>query len=161
MTKELMTTGRSEGAVAPFEALHRAMDRLFDNFSEGWGLSPSRFFEPTGLADITPRVDVAETEKDIVVKADLPGMEEKDIGVELTGDTLTIKGEKKSESEEKGKQFYRMERSHGMFQRTLALPSEVDPAKVEATFKKGVLTVTLAKSASARNNVKKIEVKSS
>lgn len=161
MTKELMTQGQTGGSAVPFEALHRAMDRLFDDFTAGWGVSPARFFEPRGWSDLTPRVDVSETEKEVVVKADLPGMDEKDIGVELTGDTLTLKGEKKSESEEKGKHFYRMERSTGTFQRTLALPAEVDPAKVEATFKKGVLTVTLAKTTEAQEKVKKIEVKGS
>lgn len=149
----------ASGVWSPFEALHREMDRLFDDVTRGWGLTPLRFPEPRRWTDLTPRVDVAETEKEITVTAELPGLEEKDIEVTLEGDTLSLKGEKKAETEEKGKNFHRMERSYGTFQRMIPLPVDVDPAKVQAAFKKGILTVTLAKIPAAQTRTKKIEVK--
>jgi HSP20 family protein len=143
---------------SPFEGLHRQMDRLFDDFTRGWGLAPVRT-TGRGWADLTPRVDVAETDKDIRVTAELPGMDEKDIEVNLTGDVLVLKGEKKAEVEEKDKNFHRVERTFGAFERAIGLPVEVDPAKVEARFRKGVLTVTLAKTPAAQSHARKIEVK--
>jgi HSP20 family protein len=153
--KEITPTG----VWSPAAALHREMDRLFDDFTRGWGLAPSRFFEPRRWSELTPRVDVAETDKEIKVTAELPGMEEKDIRVTLAGGLLTLQGEKKAEAEEKGKNFHRLERTFGSFERAVELPAEVDPAKVEAAFKKGVLTVTLAKTPAARSASRKIEVK--
>lgn len=144
---------------SPFEGLPRPLDRLFDDVTRGWGLAPFRA-AARGWADLSPRVDVAETEKEIKVTAELPGMDEKDIEVKLTGDVLTLKGEKRAESEEKGKSFHRVERSYGAFERAFVLPAEVDPAKVEASFKKGVLTVTLAKTPAAQAHARRIEVKS-
>lgn len=162
--KEMVPSGRGKevaarGAWSPFEALHREMDRLFDDVTRGWGLTPLRFQEPARWTELTPRVDVAETENEIKVTAELPGMEEKDIELTLAGDALTLKGEKKAESEEKGKNYHRVERSFGSFQRVIPLPAEVDPAKAQAAFKKGVLTVTLAKTPAAKAQSKRIEVK--
>ena len=92
-----------------------------------------------------PVVDEAETDNEIVVRAELPGVDEKDISVTLTGNTLTIKGQKKEEKEEKGKQFHRMESYVGSFERSLTLPVSVDPEKIKAECKKGVLEVHLPK----------------
>jgi HSP20 family protein len=91
------------------------MDRLFDDLGRGWGLAPFRFLEPKTFTDLMPRMDIVETDKEIKVTAELPGMDEKDVDVSLEGDQLTLKGEKKAESEEKGKSFHRVERSYGTF----------------------------------------------
>ncbi len=144
----------------PYASFQREMNRLFDNFFSGFGLSSWAPFERGVTQTFTPKVDVSETEKEIRISAELPGMEEKDVDVSLTRDALTIKGEKKSETEDKGKDYYRVERSYGSFTRTIPLPVEVDADKVEATFKKGVLDITLPKTAKAIEETKKVPVKS-
>ncbi len=106
-----------------------------------------------------PAVDVTETDKAYEIAAELPGMDEKNIEVKLADGTLTIKGEKQEEKEEKKKDYYLQERSFGSFQRTFQVPDGVDTDKIEATFKKGVLTVTLPKTAEAQKAEKKIAVK--
>lgn len=145
------------GAWSPFGVFSREVDRLFDDVGRGWTLAPFRVFEPRTTGELAPRLDVSETEKEIKVTAELPGMDEKDVNVTLEGDVLTLTGEKKAEAEEKGKNFHRVERTYGSFHRVVRLPSEVDATKVTAGFKKGVLTVTLAKSPAAQT--RKIEVK--
>jgi HSP20 family protein len=134
------------------------MNRLFDQFFGGWGLAPFREF-PEQWDAFSPRVDVVEGDKEVTVSAELPGMDEKEIDVSLSHGVLTISGEKREEKEDKGKNYYRMERSYGSFQRSVPLPSEVDEDKAEATFKKGVLTITLPKAAAARAS-KRISIKS-
>lgn len=140
---------------SPFALLRREMDSLFDNFFRGFDLEP---FE-SRMGAFSPKVDVTENDKEIKISAELPGMDEKDIDVSLQKDMLTIKGEKKEEKEDKGKDYYRMERSYGSFSRTIPLPVEVETDKVEAKFKKGVLNITLPKSAKAVAETKKIAVK--
>jgi HSP20 family protein len=142
----------------PFGSFQREMNRLFDNFFGGFSLSPWTPLERGVTQAFTPRVDLSETNKEIRVSAELPGMEEKDIDVSLTRDTLTIEGEKKEEKEEKDKDYYRMERSYGSFTRSIPLPVEVDTDKVQATFKKGVLEITLPKTAKAIAETKKVAV---
>ena len=105
-----------------------------------------------------PDVDVVETENDIQVKADLPGMDEKDIHVSLAQNILTIKGEKKEVKEDKGKNYHQVERHWGSFYRSLSVPSSVDTTKADASFKKGVLTITLPKTADAKKEQKEIPV---
>jgi HSP20 family protein len=162
--KKLLPVRRRE-EDDPFTRLHREMNRMFDDFSRGFGLTSNFWRSPFDMLEggtagaWTPTVDVAETDKEIKVTAELPGMDEKDVNVELSDGMLTISGEKKSEREEKAKNVYRRERSYGSFHRSLSLPAEVEKDKVEATFKKGVLTVTLPKSASAISHIKKIDVK--
>jgi HSP20 family protein len=150
----------------PFTQLHQQMNRLFDDFSQDFGLpslwrSPFDIFKGNGgaLGNWNPSVDVSETDKEIKVTAELPGMDEKDVNVELTDDALNISGEKKTEKEEKDKNYYRSERSYGSFHRTIPLPVEVDKDKVQAAFKKGILTVNLPKTVSAQANTKRIAVK--
>lgn len=142
----------------PFAAFQREMNRLFENFFGGSDL-PSWSPLERRVSTFTPRIDVSETDKEIRISAELPGMDEKDIDVSLTRDSLTIRGEKKEEKEEKGKDFFRMERSYGSFTRSVPLPVEVDTDKAAATFKKGVLTVTLPKSTKAIQETKKVSVK--
>jgi HSP20 family protein len=120
--------------------LRREMDRLFEDF---FGLRPAwgRAWE----MEWAPAVDVAETADQVVVKAEVPGIDPKEINISLVGDVLTIKGEKKSEREEKKESYHLVERSYGSFSRSLTLPAAVDADKIEAKYEKGVLTVTCPK----------------
>lgn len=140
-----------------FSSLHREIDRVFEGFSkpEHW---PFPAFTKEGK--LSPRVNVSESNGEIEVTAELPGVEEKQIDVSLADDMLTIKAEKKSETERKDKDYHLIERSYGSFERSLRLPCEVVADKVDATFKNGVLTVVLAKSPEAKSKVRKIAVKS-
>jgi len=128
------------------------MDRLFDRFLEGW---PSRLW-PEGT-EWAPSVDVSETAKEVIVTAELPGMDPKDIDVAVNRDVLTLRGERKKEAERKGENFHRMERTFGAFTRSIRLAAEVEGNKVDAAYKDGVLKITLPKTKEA--SVKKIEVK--
>jgi len=142
-----------------FNSFYREMNELMDRFFRGWDIEPFAGFE-TVSSDFVPRVDVSEDDKEIRVTAELPGMDERDVEVVLSKDALTISGEKKEQSEDKGRNYYRMERRYGSFHRVVPLTAEVDENKVEASFKNGVLTVRLPKTAEAQSGRKKIEVKS-
>lgn len=151
---------------APYENLRREVDRLFDDFHPfSWRL-PSAFF----AADLprlpsaawrqpAPAMDVTEKEDSYEVTAELPGLEEKDVEIKLTNDTLTIKGEKKQEKEESGKDYYLSERRYGFFQRSVLLPDGIDTDKIEASFAKGILTVKLPKTPEAKSAEKVIPIK--
>lgn len=143
------------GGVDPFRSLHRQMDRLFEDFSRE--LHWPRLEDATGMT--MPLVDVAETDDGLTVTAELPGMEEKDIEVDLTNNILTVKGEKKSETEEKKADFHFRERSYGSFSRSIPLPFEVNPDAVEAGFAKGVLTITLPRPPESKRTTRRIKVK--
>lgn len=143
---------------SPMYAFQQRMNDLFDDFFRGFPLAqPGELEEHIGA--FTPSIDVKEDEKAIIVKAELPGMEEKDVELLLSDDVLTIRGEKKAEKEDKGKNYYHLERSYGAFHRVIPLPAEVDSQKVEATFKNGVLSVVLPKTAKAKAAGKKIAIK--
>ncbi|MBX9692306.1 MAG: Hsp20/alpha crystallin family protein [Cyanobacteria bacterium] len=103
---------------------------------------------------------MSETDKELLIKVELPGMTEKDLDISITGDLLTISGEKKQEKEETEKGWYRMERQYGSFSRSIPLPYEIDRDKAEALYKHGVLTVKLPKSAAQQKSAKSIAVKS-
>lgn len=133
-------------------SFRREMDRLFDRFLEGW---PFRF--QAGEKVWKPALDVSETAKEVVVKAELPGVDPKDIDLSVRGDILKVAGHRKQEKEEKGENFHRVERTYGSFSRSIQLPAEVDSGKVNATCKDGVLKITLPKTKVAAT--KKIEVK--
>jgi len=109
--------------------------------------------------EAAPAIDIAESEKTYEITAELPGMDEKNIEVKVTNGNLTIKGEKQEEKEEKKKDYYLHERHFGSFERSFDVPEGVDADKIEANFKKGVLTVTLPKKPEAQKPAKKIEVK--
>lgn len=149
---------RAEEALPAF---HRAFDDFFDQFFRGFDLTPFQAFGD-GWATAAPALDMEETDKEYKVSAELPGWDEKDIDVTLSGDTLTIKGEKKEESEEgkEGSEGYRYQSRYGSFHRSVRLPAEVDRDKVEAACERGVLTVTLPKTEEAQKQTRKIEVKS-
>ncbi|MGD0706829.1 MAG: Hsp20/alpha crystallin family protein [Anaerolineaceae bacterium] len=140
----------------PIFSLQRQMNRLFDDFfTNPFGLSTFGEFENRFF----PRVDLLETDKEITVTADIPGMDEKDIDVSVANGVLAISGEKSSEKMDKSGTYHRMERSYGSFRRDIALPDDVEADKAEAVFSKGVLTITLPKPENAVNRTKKISVK--
>ncbi len=143
----------------PLFSLQREVNRLFDDFFRGFDLRPLRTAEER-WGGFSPKMDLEETEKEYRITAELPGMEEKDVEVLLAGNSITLKGEKKEEKEEKGKSFYHVERSYGTFQRTVPLPDGIDLKKVDADFKNGVLTVKLPKTSEAKTKGKKVPVKS-
>lgn len=124
--------------------LRRQMDRLFDSF-----MAPEPFFDGEPLlrlhGDWRPVVDLAETDGEIVVKAELPGMNEEDVSVTISGDHLVIKGKREAEEETKDKQFHRIERSYGTFERTLPVPVSVDQRGISAEYSKGILEIHLPK----------------
>jgi HSP20 family protein len=155
MVRSLMPFGRTDLARAddPFVVLQRQMTRLFEdafNLPARGGAAP---------ALLAPSIDVKETDKAIEVEAELPGVDEKDVQVTLENDVLTIKGEKKAEKEETKKGYYMSERSYGSFFRSLEMPIGIDVDKVNASFTKGVLKVTLPKPVGAQAKSKKIEIK--
>jgi len=141
----------------PFYSLQREMNRLFDNFFQGYDVEPFRLMEER-FAGFTPTIDVREDDDAFTVKAEIPGINEKDIEVQVTDDTITITGEKKEEQEAKDKDYYCMERSYGSFRRTIRLPKGIECEKVEASFKNGVLTITLPKTEEAQAKAKKIPI---
>jgi HSP20 family protein len=158
--KNLIPFGRKNIAVSRevdnlFLLMQREMNRLFDTFSGTWGLGSF----PTLDESFSPRMDMAEDSKAFTVTAEMPGMSEKDIDVAISGDTLTIRGEKKEEKENQGRNYYYSERSYGTFSRTIPLPIQVDVDRVTANFNKGVLTIALPKTAESADAMKKIAVK--
>lgn len=148
-----------------FQSFRNEMDRLFDRFSGNFGFPSLRRmfdvepwrFEAMGITN--PAIDVSEDDKAYKISAELPGLDEKDIDVTVTGDALVLRGEKRHEKEEKEKNYYLSERSYGAFQRAFALPEGIDRNKIDAQFSKGVLTITLPKTAEAQKQAKKITVK--
>jgi HSP20 family protein len=138
-----------------FGTLHREIDRLFDDFTRG-GLG---LLGAQGQANLMPSIDVAETDKQIEIAVELPGLERKDVDISLEDDVLTIRGEKKTETKEqdKDKNYHVTERSYGAFYRVIQLPPGVNPKTIQATMSKGVLKIAIPKPAGAQPT--KIEVK--
>ena len=138
----------------------RDMDRMLEDFfgrrTRPWW--PERWFRTDEMELRPPTVDVFEEKDDIVVKAELPGIEKDNIDVNLTDRTLTIKGEKKKEEDIKEENYYRAERSYGSFLRTLELPNEVRAEKVKATFNNGILEVRMPKTEEAKAKEVKVKV---
>jgi len=159
-------TGKGKGGYLPsrygdqFSAFRTEMDRLFDSFLTGVpALASLRQSFPAAQA-LTPAWDVKETEKELVVKAELPGIDEKDIQLTLHDGVLSLRGEKKLERSDTHENYHLMERSYGSFQRSIRLPETVNENEVEARFDKGVLTITLPKRPETVKEQKKIEIKS-
>jgi HSP20 family protein len=145
-----------DGDRDPFLSLHREVNRLFDDVRRSFD---SRFaaLDPISSLRAWPNVEISETDKEIKVTAEIPGLEEKDIDVLLNEGVLTLKGEKRSETEDKEKQF--SERFYGRFERRIPLGLEVEEDKIDARFKNGVLSIVLPKSAKAQSQVKRIAIK--
>lgn len=164
---------RWEDEERPFESffremdtLHKEMDRLFEDFWKGSGrhsmmTTPwhSMLGAPWSQGELMPRVDETEDDKAFHVRVELPGMDKEDVDITLSNGMLMIRGEKKREDEEKGKDFYRKERSFGVFRRTLPIPVDVDEKAIEASFDKGVLSIELPKSEEARKKITHIDIK--
>ncbi|WP_027145654.1 Hsp20/alpha crystallin family protein [Mesorhizobium sp. WSM3626] len=146
-----------DGERDPFLSLHREVNRLFDDVFRGFGTGMPPFGR-TAFGRNWPSVEISDSEKQIKVTAEVPGLEEKDIEVLLEDGVLTLKGEKQSETEDKDRQF--SERYYGRFERRIPLGYEVRGDQVEARFKNGVLTVALPKTEKAQSQVKRIEIKS-
>jgi len=141
------------GLAAPVAQMRNEMDRLFERFLGG---SP---FDWAGSMEAgLPALDVSETDDQVVVRAELPGIDPKELDVSVTGDLLTVSGEKKSQTEQKRENFYLSERRFGSFQRSVRLPSHVDREAVSANYANGVLTIKLKKQESAKAKKVKINV---
>lgn len=168
MAHEPRRTGESTPATResgnPMMDLRRQMDQLFDDFAGTFGLPAFGFGFPaagqpqSALADV--RVEVSETEDSYEITAEVPGMAEDDIDIDLSSDILTIKGEKKAESGDTGKNYHVSERTYGQFKRSFRLPDTVDRDRIDATFDRGVLKVHLPKRTEAQAQTRKINVKS-
>jgi HSP20 family protein len=138
----------------PFVSFRREMDRMLDSFFDGFGQRPV-----ADWAGLTPALDVQESDKELIVTAEVPGVSEKDVDLTLSGDLLTIKGEKKAENEDKNGNLSYVERRYGAFSRSLRLPFEVKDENIDATYDQGVLTIRIPKPAETQAAVRKIEVK--
>lgn len=169
-TKVPVTTSKQSNDPAttsriwqPLDTLRREVDRLFDDFSSDFWQRPFRAvsdIEPfTRKFALSPAVDVAENDNAYEITAELPGMDEKNIEVNVLNGGLTIKGEKHDEKEEKTKDRHVSERRYGSFERYFRLPQGVDAGKIEASFRKGLLTVTLPKKPEVQQPAQKIEIK--
>ena len=135
--------------------LRRDMESMYDRFFEPDFMPSTYLF---GKGKWGPKLDISEGRKDITVKAEIPGIEAKDFDISIDGRLLNIRGEKKQEQTEKEETYYRVESSYGYFNRTIELPTEVDPDKVDASYKKGILKIKLRKTKSAKT--KRIKVTS-
>jgi HSP20 family protein len=158
MTKSLIPVGTDRGVARreanPFSFLQQEIDRLFEGMSRGFPSFPTF----SGTSVNLPRMDVSETDKAIEIEAELPGLETKDVQINLADNVLTIRGEKKNEREEKNKDYHLVERSFGSFSRAVQLPQGVKAEDVSAEIAKGVLKVTVKKPAPAQS--KQIAIKS-
>ena len=145
------------GAFEPFASFRQEMDKLFDDF-----FAPARgAAAPSGNGGgiIRPSIEMKEDDKAYHVTAELPGLDMKDIAIDMRENTLSISGEKKSEKTETRDQTHYTERSYGRFERVVALPEEVDTDKVDASFKNGVLTINLPKNPKAQEKTRHIQIK--
>ena len=157
----LLPTFRRDVSMRPanndFFGLWREMDRMFEDLSRGFG----RTLPAETAGFLNPVVDVCETDKGLEVKAELPGVEQKDVDVELSEDNvLTIKAEKKTEKEEKEKQYHLSERAYGTFLRRFHLPFQAEVSKIEASFDKGILRLFVPRPPEVETKAKKIPLKS-
>jgi HSP20 family protein len=160
-TAKRLTARREE--EHPIYSLQREMNKVFEDFfrapvGEHFGEFPA-FATEHLVGDVTPHIDMSETDKELLVKVELPGMTEKDVDISINRDMLTISGEKKQEKEHSEKGWYRMERQYGSFSRSIPLPYEIESDKAEAVYKNGVLSIKLPKSPVQQRATKTIPVK--
>ncbi|MDR3615834.1 MAG: Hsp20/alpha crystallin family protein [Candidatus Obscuribacterales bacterium] len=157
-TKEKTSNGHvthSRSSLA--HRFQHEMNKLFDDFGQGFGLFHNEGKD--GFAGCEAKIDVKDADHKIIVTAEVPGVELQDLEITATPNYLSISGEKKAEKEEKEKGYYRMEREYGYFRRVIPMPCEIDKDKVDATFKNGVLTISLPKTLSALEQQQKVTVK--
>lgn len=151
-----VTQGNNRNMMSPFDVLQDRIDRMFEDFSTGFRM-PSMFGD--GDFAVMPSLDMHESDNQVMLSAELPGVDEKDIEISVADDMLTISGEKKSEFERKEGDRYRSERSYGRFSRSVSLPFKIEADKVEAKFNRGVLKLAIPKPAEARQQMRKIPIK--
>lgn len=159
---DMQATPGGGASSHPLVQLQREIDRLFENTFRGFGLTPfsSELFTPlTTSGLLKPQVDIGASDKEYSIIVEVPGIDEKDVKVEIANNTMIIRGEKKHEKEEKDKNYYRVERSFGSFQRVLSLPEDANQDDVKATFKNGVLLIKMPRKALPKSDVKQIEIK--
>jgi HSP20 family protein len=154
-TNNLPAERRGQRGMTAFDVLQDRIDRMFDDFSLGFAMPRAM----GAVGEMVPSIDIHEKDGKVVVSAELPGVEEKDIGISADDDMLTISGEKRSEMEESKEGSYRSERSFGRFSRSVRLPFMIDPQKVEARFQNGVLRLTIERPAEAAEHTRKIPIK--
>jgi len=160
VTKEHAGTPAAAGGLwSPFENLRSEIDRLFEDFVPGAWRSISGRAPALSAWSLMPAVDLVEKADAFEVTAEIAGIDEKDLEVKVSNNTLTIRGVKQEEKEQKEKEYHVSERRYGSFQRTFSLPAGVDRDKIEASFTKGVLTVRLPKTAEAQQSERKVEIK--
>lgn len=148
---------RTRGWPDPFDAMHDELDRLFGGYFKK--LPIHRFgFSGDGNGSLFANLDIGETDDDLTIEIDVPGVKREDIDITLSDNTLRVKGRRESKKEEKEKSYQRVERESGAFERRIALPCEVDTDAVDAGVRDGVLTITLPKSAKAKEQERKIEI---
>jgi HSP20 family protein len=151
-----------ERQYEPVMQLHREIDHLFDHFFRGFALpalgSAKSFLPFDESVLFKPQVDLSASDKEYLLTVEIPGVNENDVSVDVSGNTMTIRGEKKQEKEEKEKDYYRIERRYGAFQRILSLPEDVDQNGIKANFKNGVLSVTMPRKVLPASEVKQIEI---
>jgi len=151
----------------PLEKLRQQVDHLFEDFNRGSGFSPfarglfdvEPFWRRELIGHDLPAVDISERDKSYEITAELPGMDQKNIEIKLSNGSLIIKGEKKEDKEEKRKGYHLSERHYGSFERMFSLPKGVDAEKIEASFSKGVLSISLPKKPEAMNADKVVPIK--
>ena len=143
----------------PLTDLRGEGDRVFESVMKGWPQMPAAPFSADWRA-LSPSVDVSESDEAYEIVVELPGMDEKDVELTLRDDMLTLSGEKKSEKEEKKKDYVLSERSYGSFKRSFRLPGDIKPDQISAELKKGIMTVTLPKTPEAQEKKKKIAITS-
>ena len=144
---------------APLDRFHQEIDQLFNSFVRGVPDFPF-FREVPGSWNsmMRPQVDIAERGKEYLITVEVPGVEEKDLELTISEETLTVRGEKRSEKEEDDQQYHRVERSYGAFQRMISLPEDADDQEVKAKFKNGVLRISVKKNTAKTSSARKIAV---
>ena len=136
----------------------REIEDMFDRYTRSMGWPPNGGQELVVKKDWSPRVDIAETEKEFSIELEIPGVEKEDVKVAVENGMLSIAGERKQEKEEEGKKFHRLERYYGSFQRSFTLPENVDKSNIKATFKDGLLNLEIPKIEAAQSKTLEIKV---
>lgn len=163
-TLPVRQTGQEARTFAsPLDQFHTEFDRMIDSMFSGFGLpTPRRMFDMTnsqlGKAAIKPKVDVYGTDKEYVIEADLPGVEEKDLSIELKDNVLILSAEKTHEEKSEDKGYYRVERSYGSYRRVLDIPDDADRDNINAKLNKGVLCITMPRTKTIESDSRKIAI---
>jgi HSP20 family protein len=148
--------GKDDNSILGFDAMRRRMERFFDSYP--WEGQMPDVMANMGRFDLVPDMDVKDSDKELTLTMELPGVDEKDVDITVTDQSLTISGEKKAESSKTEGDFFRSERSFGSFSRSMLLPFRPDADKVEAKYNKGVLTIRVPKPAEAIQSSRKIAI---